>query len=259
MTMSSRRPILAANWKMYKTTGEALDFLDRFLPRSAGIADVEVVIAPPFTALDRVGLRLAGSGVALAAQNVCAEPEGAFTGEVAPRMLADLGCRYAIVGHSERRALFAETDALVARKAAALLAAGIRPIVCVGESLEQREAGRTFEVLAAQVEGSLASLPRERAEELVLAYEPVWAIGTGRTATAEIAEDAHRFLRERLAGRFGTAADRMRIQYGGSVKPENVYALMAQPDIDGALVGGASLDPEAFARIVRFQSPQEVR
>ena len=168
--MSSRRPILAANWKMYKTTGEALDFLDRFLPAIAGVADVEVVIAPPFTALDRAGRRLAGSGVALAAQNASAETEGAFTGEVAPRMLAELGCRYAIVGHSERRTLFGETDALVARKAAAALAAGIRPIVCVGESLEQREAGRTLAVLAAQVEGSLASVPQELAEELVLAY-----------------------------------------------------------------------------------------
>jgi triosephosphate isomerase len=254
-----RRPILAANWKMYKTAGEAVDFLDRFLPRIAGASGVDVVIAPPFTALDRAGRRLAGSAVALAAQNVSPEPEGAFTGEVAPRMLADLGCRHAIVGHSERRALFAETDALVARKAAALFAAGILPIVCVGETLEQREAGRTFDVLAAQVEGSLATVPRERAEELVLAYEPVWAIGTGRTATPEIAQEAHRFLRGRLAERFGAAADRIRIQYGGSVKPENVYALMAQPDIDGALVGGASLDPEAFARIVCFQGPRESR
>jgi triosephosphate isomerase len=257
--MSPRRPILAANWKMHKTAAEAVEFLDRFLPRIAGVADVEVVIAPPFTALERAGRRLAGSEVALAAQNASAEPEGAFTGEVAPRMLAELGCRYAIVGHSERRALFDEGDALVARKAAALFAAGIRPIVCVGETLEQREAGRTFEVLAAQVEGSLASVPPGRAAELVLAYEPVWAIGTGRTATPEMAQEAHRFLRERLAGRFGPAAEAVRLQYGGSVKPENVYALLAQPDIDGALVGGASLDPEAFARIVRFRRPEETR
>jgi triosephosphate isomerase len=254
-----RRPILVANWKMYKTAGEAVGFLDRFLPRVAGASGVDVAIAPPFTALDRVGRRLAGSGVALAAQNVSPEPEGAFTGEIAARMLADLGCGYAIAGHSERRALFGETDALVARKAAALLAAGIRPIVCVGETLEQREAGRTFEVLATQVGGSLAGVAPGRAEDLVLAYEPVWAIGTGRTATPEIAQEAHRFLRGRLAERFGTAADRIRIQYGGSVKPENVYALLAQPDIDGALVGGASLDPEAFARIVSFQGPGESR
>jgi len=257
--MNGRRPILVANWKMYKTAAEAVDFLDRFLPRVAGVAEVEVAIAPPFTALDRAGRRLAGSAVALAAQNASAETEGAFTGEVAPRMLAELGCRYAIVGHSERRALFGEGDALVARKAAALLAAGIRPIVCVGETLEQREAGRTFEVLAAQVAGSLASVPPERAAELVLAYEPVWAIGTGRTATPEIAQEAHRFLRERLAGLFGAAAGQVRLQYGGSVKPENVYALLAQPDIDGALVGGASLDAEAFARIVRSRGPEEAR
>ena len=245
-----RRPILAANWKMYKTTGEAEAFLDRFLPRVAGVSDVEVVVAPPFTCLDRVGRRLAGSAVALAAQNVSPQAEGAFTGEVSARMLVDLGCRYGIVGHSERRALFGETDDLIARKAAALVAASIRPIVCVGETLEQREAGRTLEVLAAQVSGSLAGVAAERAEELVLAYEPVWAIGTGRTATPETAQEAHAFLRGRLAERFGPAAARIRIQYGGSVKPENVYALLAQPDIDGALVGGASLDPEGFARIV---------
>jgi triosephosphate isomerase len=249
-----RRPILVANWKMYKTASEALDFAYAFLPRVEGAKDVEIAIAPPFTALDRIGRVLAGHGVALAAQNVSAEAEGAFTGEIAARMLVDLGCRYGIVGHSERRALFGDSDAVVARKAAVLLAAGIRPIVCVGETLEQREAGRTFETLAAQVEGSLAQVPRERAEELVLAYEPVWAIGTGRTATPEMAQEAHAFLRERLVARFAGSADRIRIQYGGSVKPENVYDLMAQPDIDGALVGGASLDPVAFARIVRFQA-----
>jgi triosephosphate isomerase len=244
---------------MHKTTGEAVDFLDRLLPLVATAEEVEVVIAPPFTALDRVRRRLAGSSVALAAQNVSAEREGAFTGEIAARMLGDLGCRYAIVGHSERRALFGETDAGVARKAAALLAAGIRPIVCVGETLEQREAGRTFEVLAAQLEGSLEGFPPERAEELVLAYEPVWAIGTGRTATPGIAQEAHRFVRDRLARRFASAAEAVRIQYGGSVKPENVYDLMAQPDIDGALVGGASLDPEVFARIVHFRALGESR
>ena len=254
-----RRPILAANWKMYKTTGEAEEFLDRFLPRVAGVSEVDVVIAPPFTCLDRVGRRLGGSKAALAAQNVNPQADGAFTGEVSARMLVDLGCRYAIVGHSERRALFDETDDFVARKAGALFAAGIRPIVCVGETLAQREAGRTFEVLAEQLTGSLAEVPPGRAEELVLAYEPVWAIGTGHTATPEIAQETHAFLRARLVARFGPAAGRIRIQYGGSVKPENVYALMAQPDIDGALVGGASLDPEAFARIVSYQGSGEKR
>jgi triosephosphate isomerase len=255
----TRRPFFAANWKMYKTAAEAVEFLDRFLPRLDGVAGVEVAIAPPFTALDRAGRRLAGSPVALAAQNTSAESEGAFTGEVAPRMLAELGCRYAIVGHSERRALFGESDGLVARKAAALFTAGIRPIVCVGETLDDREAGRTFDVLSRQLEGSLAGVPRERADELVLAYEPVWAIGTGRTATPEMAQAAHAFVRKWLAERFGKAAARIRIQYGGSVKPDNVYALMAEPDIDGALVGGASLDPEAFARIVRCQAAGEKR
>jgi triosephosphate isomerase len=249
-----RRPILAANWKLHKTAGEALDFAYAFLPRVEGASDRDVVVAPPFTALDRIGRVLAGHGIALGAQDVSAEAEGAFTGEVSARMLADLGCRYGIVGHSERRALHAETDALVARKAAALLAAGIRPIVCVGETLAEREAGRTLEVLGNQVEGSLAQVPRERAEEVVLAYEPVWAIGTGRTATPELAQEAHAFLRARLVARFAGSAARIRIQYGGSVKPDNVAELLAQPDIDGALVGGASLDPAAFARIVRFDS-----
>jgi triosephosphate isomerase len=254
-----RRPILAANWKMYKTTGEAVHFLDRFLPLVAAVSDVDIAIAPPFTCLDRVGRRLAGSRVLLAAQNANPHADGAFTGEVSPRMLVDLGCRYAIVGHSERRSLFGEADDFVAHKASALFAAGIRPIVCVGETLEQREAGRTFEVLAAQLDGSLALVAPERAEELVLAYEPVWAIGTGRTATPDGAQETHAFLRARLGQRFGPAAERIRIQYGGSVKPENVNALMAQPDIDGALVGGASLDPEAFARIVSYQGSGEKR
>jgi triosephosphate isomerase len=241
---------------MYKTAGEALEFLEKFLPRVAREDAVDVAIAPPFTALDRVGRRLAGSRVALAAQNVNAAEEGAYTGEVAPRMLEDLGCRYGIVGHSERRSLYGEGDAVVARKAAALLAHAIRPIVCVGETLAEREAGRTEDVVGAQLEGSLAGVPAERSADVVIAYEPVWAIGTGRTATPQTAQAVHAFIRARLSARFGAgAAARIRIQYGGSVKPDNVDALMAQPDIDGALVGGASLDPEAFARIVCFQSP----
>jgi triosephosphate isomerase len=248
-----RRAILAANWKMQKTTGEAADFAARFVPLVKDADAVDVVVAPPFTALDRLGQALAGSNVALAAQNVNAEAGGAFTGEIAPGMLVDLGCRYAIVGHSERRTLYGETDAVVARKAAALFAAGITPIVCVGESLEEREGERTFDVVARQIEGSLAEVPAASAAELVVAYEPIWAIGTGRTATPDIAQEVHAFLRERLRQHFGAAADAIRLQYGGSVKPDNVDALMAQPDIDGALVGGASLDPEAFSRIVHFQ------
>jgi triosephosphate isomerase len=169
-------------------------------------------------------------------------------------MLADVGCSYAIVGHSERRALYGESDALVASKAAALLAHRIRPIVCVGETLEQRDAGRELEVVETQIRESLARVANDQAEQIVVAYEPVWAIGTGRTATPEIAQQVHGHIRERLVAQFGEAGNRIRIQYGGSVKPETVYDLMDQPDIDGALVGGASLDPEAFARIVHFQS-----
>ena len=247
-----RQPILAANWKMQKTTGEAEAFVRSFLPLVRDASAVDVVIAPPFTALERVRAALRGSGVALAAQNVNAEEEGAFTGEIAPRMLADLGCDHAIVGHSERRTLYGETNQIVAAKAAALLAHGVRPIVCVGESLEEREAERTFAVIDSQIEESLAEVPGDRAAEIVIAYEPIWAIGTGRTATPEMAQEVHAVIRERLRDRFGAAGDRIRIQYGGSVKPDNVRDLMEQADIDGALVGGASLNPESFAKIVHF-------
>ncbi|HYB13458.1 MAG TPA: triose-phosphate isomerase [Myxococcota bacterium] len=252
-----RRPILAANWKMYKTVGEALAFIEEFLPHAEEMEAIDIVLAPPFTALEPVARALAGTPLKLAGQNVGAHEEGAFTGEVAPRMLADLGCAYTIVGHSERRQWFGETDELIARKAALLLAHGIRPIVCVGETLSQRESGQTFHVVSAQLEASLDQIPVDRAEEVVVAYEPVWAIGTGRTATPALAQEVHAFVRERLGKAFGEAAAQMRIQYGGSVKPDNVYALMAEQDIDGALVGGASLDPRSFSRIVRFDRPEE--
>ncbi|MGH0032126.1 MAG: triose-phosphate isomerase [Myxococcota bacterium] len=250
-----RRPILAANWKMHKTGKEAAEFADAFLPLVADAGEVDVVVAPPFTALESLSAKLAGSRVALAAQNVNPEEKGAFTGEIAPGMLQALGCAYTIVGHSERRALYGESDAFVARKAAALLARDIRPIVCVGETLEEREADRTFDVVGGQLRGSLAEIPKERAAEVVVAYEPVWAIGTGKTATPEMAQEVHGFIRKALGEVLGAAADAVRIQYGGSVKPDNVDALMAQPDIDGALVGGASLDPESFARIAKFETP----
>lgn len=247
-----RRPILAANWKMQKVIGEAESFVRTFLPLVKNASDVDVVIAPPFTALARVGAALQGSEIVLAAQNVNAEDGGAFTGEIAPRMLADLGCGYAIVGHSERRTLYGETNQTVAAKAAALLARQIRPIVCVGESLEEREGEKTFAVINSQISESLSEIPRDRAEEIVVAYEPIWAIGTGRTATPEMAQEVHAIIREQLRQRFGEAGGEIRIQYGGSVKPENVRDLMGQTDIDGALVGGASLDPDSFAKIVRF-------
>ena len=248
-----RRPILAANWKMHKNLAEAKAFVGDFLPRVAKATEVDIVIAPPFTSLAAVAEGLRGSNVSAAAQNVNPEASGAFTGEISPDMLADLGCAYTIVGHSERRSLYGESDAFVASKALALLERSIRPIVCVGETLEQREANRTFEIIGGQLKGSLASVPKGRATEIVVAYEPVWAIGTGKTATPETAQEVHAFIRAELGKHFGSDGDSIRIQYGGSVKPDNVDSLMAQADIDGALVGGASLDPESFSRIAQFQ------
>jgi triosephosphate isomerase len=249
-----RRPILTANWKMNMNSAELSAFTSRFIALVADVKDVDILIAPPFTLLDRLAQQIAGTAIQAAGQNVNPEEGGAFTGEIAPGMLADLGCSYAIVGHSERRALYAESDEFVARKAAALLAHRIRPIVCVGETLEQRDANRALEVVETQIRESLARVSSDQAEQIVVAYEPVWAIGTGRTATPEIAQQVHEHIRKRLTAQFGEAGNRIRIQYGGSVKPETVYDLMSQPDIDGALVGGASLDPEAFARIVHFQN-----
>jgi len=248
----SRTPFLAANWKMNKTVAEARAFAGEFLPRVEDLDGVEIALAPPATALHALGEALAGSRVALAAQNVSAEPSGAFTGEVSVAMLAEVGCTYAIVGHSERRTLYGETDAQVAAKARALLDGGLRPIVCLGETLDEREAERTLDVCRGQLEGSLAGLEAGDAERLVLAYEPVWAIGTGKTATPESAQEVHGFLRGWLRERFGAeAGEGIRIQYGGSMKPGNAGELLAQPDIDGGLVGGASLDPESFAMVCR--------
>jgi triosephosphate isomerase len=247
-----RRPILAANWKMHKTLAESRAFAAAFLPLVKDAADVDTVLAPPFTALAALADALAGSAVALAAQNVNAEAKGAFTGEIAPGMLVELGCRYAIVGHSERRTLYHETSAAVAAKAAALFDAGITPIVCVGESLEERESGRTGAVVGGQVRESLASIPSARASEVVLAYEPIWAIGTGKTATPELAQEVHAEIRGILRELFAADADAIRIQYGGSVKPDNVAELIGMPDIDGALVGGASLEPDSFSAIVHL-------
>ncbi|MCP5055096.1 MAG: triose-phosphate isomerase [bacterium] len=247
----ARRPILAANWKMQKTVGEALAFAEGFLPLVKGAA-ADVVLAPPATALHALGQAIRGSNVALAAQNVNPEPKGAFTGELSTEMLADVGCSYAIVGHSERRTLFGETDAFVAAKAEALLAQNILPIVCCGESLEQREANETFSFVGGQIRQSLARIDKTRATEIVVAYEPIWAIGTGKTATPEMAQDVHAMIRGVLGELFGADGEAIRIQYGGSVKPDNVTELMSQADIDGALVGGASLEPESFSKIVNF-------
>ena len=248
-----RKPIFAANWKMHKTIGEAVAFATAFAPLVADVTNAEIVIAPPFPALAAASTALRGTRVLLAAQNVHPDKQGAFTGEVSPPMLVDLGCAYAIIGHSERRHLFGESSAFVAKKAAALLAHGVRPIVCVGETLAEREANRTFAVLEEQLGGSLAEVSQGRASDVVIAYEPVWAIGTGRTATPAIAQQAHAMIRSWLQKSFSTAGNGMRIQYGGSVKPDNVAELMAETDIDGALVGGASLEAASFAAIVRYQ------
>ncbi len=249
--MAVRRPLIAANWKMYKTASEAVEFVRRFLPLVAGITDRDIVLAPAFPALEAVASALKGSPAALAAQDAFWEEEGAFTGEVSPRMLAAAGCRYVILGHSERRRLFGETDATVRRKVQAALAAGLIPIVCVGEREEEREQGETFSVLDKQLRDGLKDAFTVEPRRVVIAYEPVWAIGTGRTATAAQAQEAHGFIRRRLS-EFASRdfAAGVRILYGGSVKPDNIAELMAMPDVDGALVGGASLEAESFARIV---------
>lgn len=251
----NRRPLIAANWKMYKTVAEAISFVKSIQEETGPCIDREVVIAPAFTALKAVRGILKQQGYRLAAQNCHREEKGAFTGEISPIMLKDLGCEYVIVGHSERRQMFGETDETVRLKAGAVFKAGMAPVVCVGEILEEREQGKTFEVLAGQIEGALNGLSPVQAERLVIAYEPVWAIGTGRTATPGQAQEVHAFIRERIASLFNKGVDKKaRILYGGSVKPSNIDELMAEPDIDGALVGGASLEVDSFKRLVQFKS-----
>lgn len=250
-----RKPILAANWKMYKTLAEAASFAVALQEQIGPLIDREAVIAPPFTAIDPVGRALKLEGYALSAQNCHWEEKGAFTGEISTVMLKDVGCRYVIVGHSERRHIFGETDEAVRAKTAAVFAHGMLPIVCIGELLGERDAGGTFEVVGGQVEKALQGLDSGLAEQLVLAYEPVWAIGTGRTATPAQAQEVHAFIRGRLETLFNKGvANRTRILYGGSVKPDNVDALIAEADVDGMLVGGASLEVGSFKRIVQFQS-----
>jgi triosephosphate isomerase len=249
-----RQPLIAGNWKLHKTVSESLALVDELKRALVDGSEAEVVVAPVFTALVPVAQSLQGSGIQLAAQNCYPAVTGAFTGEVSPSLLADVGCRYIIVGHSERRQLCGESDAFINAKVKAVLAAGLRPILCIGETLQEREAGATFDVLRRQIEGALANLDASALATVVVAYEPVWAIGTGKTASNEQAQEAHRYIRGLIAERFGIAvANLTRILYGGSVKPDNVDGLMAQVDVDGALVGGASLKAEDFARIVRFQ------
>lgn len=254
-----RKNIIAANWKMNMTVAETAGYLENFRAQVEDIPGVEIVIAPPFTALARMSELLGGSQkVRLGAQNMYFEMSGAFTGEISPAMLRELFVRYVILGHSERRQIFGETDELIAKKVVAAHASGLKPIVCVGETLEERDAGREKEVLETQLRGSLAGIDADQLAETVIAYEPVWAIGTGRTATPEMAQEAHAHVRSVLGAISDEAtAAKVRIQYGGSVKPGNAAALLGQPDIDGALVGGASLEPVGFAEIVKAAVPRD--
>jgi len=247
-----RKLIIAGNWKMNKTVAEALDLVNGLKRELAAVKEVDIVVCPPFTALDAVSKAILDSNLRLGAQNMSEHNVGAYTGEIAAVMLKEFSVRYVILGHSERRQYQKETDALIARKAAAAHAAALKPIVCVGETLNERETNQTERVLDTQVRGSLAGLTKEQLEETIIAYEPVWAIGTGRNATAEQAQSAHAFIREVLARMFDAATARqVRIQYGGSVKPSNARELMSQPDVDGALVGGASLEVRSFSEIIK--------
>jgi len=253
--MDYRRPVVAGNWKLHKTLAEATQTARDLKSRLAGPQDCEVILAPVFTAIASVHEALAGSSIGLAGQNVYPQDQGAFTGEVSAPLLKDAGCSYCIVGHSERRHLFGETDAQVRTKIEALLGHGLKPIICVGETLEEREAGRTLEVVLAQVGSAVSGIEESSAKDLMVAYEPVWAIGTGRTASPEDAQEVHQAIRAKISESLGAqVAQGLRILYGGSVKPANAGELMAQPDIDGALVGGASLQAESFAAIIKAAS-----
>ncbi len=246
------RPFIVGNWKMYKTIGEARSLAAAIRDGAAGLGAVDVAIAPPFTALAAVAEVLKGSSLGLAAQTMHHDPKGAFTGEVSPAMLNDLGCSHVILGHSERRHLFGETDQNVMKKARAALDHGLNPILCAGETLDERETSRTFDVVGRHIEHALRHVTPEEAARSVLAYEPVWAIGTGKTASPAQAQEVHLFIRRLVARSHGDAVARaIRILYGGSVKPDNAGALMAEPDVDGALVGGACLEAASFLGIVK--------
>ncbi|MGI8431473.1 MAG: triose-phosphate isomerase [Chthoniobacterales bacterium] len=253
-----RKKIIAANWKMHMTESEAEAFITTFLREIGDFDAAEIVIVPPFTAISKVSQLLTqAQNIKVGAQNMHWERSGAFTGEISPAMLRELFVRYVVLGHSERRAMFGETNEIVNRKVHAAYEELLRPIVCIGETLGEREAGNVEKVLATQLYGSLAKVSAKELLETVVAYEPVWAIGTGKTASAEQAQEAHAFIRKMLADLSDAAtADKVRIQYGGSVKPDNAHELMSQPDIDGALVGGASLDPRSFAQIAQAAAPE---
>jgi triosephosphate isomerase len=249
-----RRPIIVGNWKMHKTTAEAVALVEALNASVGLIEDVDIGVAPPFTALMAVAAALRGSAIFVAGQNMHWEAQGAFTGEISAAMLTNVGCTRVIIGHSERRQYFAETDAMVNRKLRAALNGQLDPILCIGETLEQREGNATFSVLEQQIRQGLAEIPADGMQRIVLAYEPVWAIGTGKTATPAQAQEVHAFIRDLLGTLYGKAlADEVRLQYGGSVNAGNIQTLMTQPDVDGALVGGASLEASSFAQIVSFQ------
>ena len=251
-----RKPMIAGNWKLHKTLAETKELAARLADELADIDAIDIVIAPVFTGLTTAAEAIKGSAVKLAAQNCYPEDTGAFTGEVSPTLLKDAGCEYVIIGHSERRQLLDETNLFINRKLLKTLEAGLQPIFCIGETLHERESDQMLEVLTEQVKGGLANLTAEQMKNVVIAYEPVWAIGTGKTATDEQAQEAHSFIRGLLQGLFSQeVALATRILYGGSVKPNNVDGLMAMDDIDGALVGGASLKAKDFIRLVRFEKP----
>lgn len=255
LAMGNRRPLIAGNWKMYKTPQEAAETARQLVEQVHDVADVDIMIAPPFTALESVSRVIQNSLVALGAQNLYWEEEGAYTGEISATMLKSVGCDYSIIGHSERRQYFGETDKTVNQKIHAVLQVGLKPVFCVGETEQEREAGQTFSVLDKQVKKGLESLLPEQLDELIIAYEPVWAIGTGKTATDDQAQEAHQFIRSLIEKGFGNDLSKsIRILYGGSVKPDNIMNLMEMPDIDGALVGGASLSADSFSRIIKFKS-----
>lgn len=248
-----RKPVIAGNWKLYKTNIEAADLITKLIPEVNKNRDVEIVVAPVFTALTSVKQAIADSNIMLAGQDCFWEEEGAFTGEVSPSLLLDAGCSHVIIGHSERRQYFGETDETVNKKIKAALTSGLTVLFCIGETLSEREAEKTFDVLNRQLTGGLSGITMAQVKDIIIAYEPVWAIGTGKTATDEQAQEAHAFIRSVVTGLYNqSAGNKIRILYGGSVKPENIKGLMTQPDIDGALVGGASLKAESFSAIVNF-------
>ena len=255
----SRRPLMAGNWKMNKTITEAVSLVENLKAQIGHPQDRDILVCPPFTALDRVAQAVQGSPIAVGAQNINDNLNGAFTGEIAPGMIKEAGAAYVLVGHSERRQYYGESDTLINKKTLLALTQGLIPIVCVGETLSEREGGETFKVVEKQITEGLKGLSPAQVKTLVLAYEPVWAIGTGKTATPEQAQEVHAFIRKILEGLFAGTSQNVRILYGGSMKPDNVDLLMSQPDIDGGLVGGASLKPEDFARIVKFQAAQTAR